>query len=169
MQIWASNKIQKEERSCVGKWDLQSLITSSSELCGPEKTLSKGEVPRHAKFVFKNPVRCRIIWITLRLQRIGSSSVNFEKDFHLLSLDENPFSEFSRRASFGGASESELCLHAKRILVYGTVMRNDIEAESGGVDQMNVRNWLDKAPQLNRFKVCNCPFLFFSFCIIKRK
>lgn len=153
VQIWASNKIQKEERSCVGKWDLQSLITSSSELCGPEKSLSEGEVPRHVKFVFRNPVRCRIIWITLRLQRAGSSSVNFEKDLHLLSLDENPFSEFNRRASFGGASESERCLHAKRILVCGTAMRNDIEAISGGVDQMNVRNWLDKAPQFNRFKI----------------
>lgn len=162
MQIWASNKIQKEERSCVGKWDVRSLITSSSELCGPEKSFNEGEVPRHVKFVFRNPVRCRIIWISLRLQRLGSSSVNFEKDFHLLSLDENPFSEFSRRASFGGPSESDPCLHAKRILVFGTAMRKDIEAISGVVDQINVRNWLDNPPQLNRFKVRLLSFFFFG-------
>ncbi|PHU09115.1 hypothetical protein BC332_20975 [Capsicum chinense] len=77
VQIWASSKIHKEERSCVGKWDMRSLITSSSELCGLEKS---SEVPRHVKYSFRNPVRCRMIWITLRLQKVGSSSVDFEKD-----------------------------------------------------------------------------------------
>lgn len=163
VQIWGSNKIHKEERSCVGKWDIRSLLTTSSELNGPEKSSNAEEVPRHIKFAFRNPVRCRIIWISLRLQKLGSSSVNFEKDFNLLSLDENPFSEFSRRASFGGPTESDPCLHAKRILVYGTPMRKDIEAISGVSDQINVRNWLDKAPLLNRFKV----HLFFFF--IERK
>nr|XP_016489334.1 PREDICTED: probable phosphoinositide phosphatase SAC9 [Nicotiana tabacum]XP_016489335.1 PREDICTED: probable phosphoinositide phosphatase SAC9 [Nicotiana tabacum] len=150
VQIWASNKIHKEERSCVGKWDMKSLITSSSELCGQEKS---SEVPRHVKFSFHNPVRCRIIWITLRLQKIGSSSVNFEKDLSLLSLEENPFAEPVRRASFGGTVESDPCLHAKRILVVGSPMRKDVGASSQGSDQINTRNWLDKPPPLNRFKV----------------
>lgn len=162
VQIWASNKINKEERSCVGKWDVHSLIKSSSELCGPEKFCEE-KVPRHIKFVFRNPVRCRLIWITLRLQRIGSSSVSFEKDFNLLSLDENPFSELTRRASFGGPVESDPCLHAKRILVVGSPMRKDTEASSGGSDQASVRNWLDKPPPLNRFKV---QILYFLFRII---
>ncbi|KAF3653242.1 hypothetical protein FXO38_15735 [Capsicum annuum] len=104
VQIWASSKIHKEERSCVGKWDMRSLITSSSELCGLEKS---SEVPRHVKYSFRNPVRCRMIWITLRLQKVGSSSVNFEKDFSRLSLEENPFSEPVRRASFGEPVESD--------------------------------------------------------------
>ncbi|XP_075075861.1 putative phosphoinositide phosphatase SAC9 isoform X2 [Nicotiana tabacum] len=150
VQIWASNKIHKEERSCMGKWDMRSLITSSSELCGQEKS---SEVPRHVKFSFRNPVRCRIIWITLRLQKIGSSSVNFEKDLSLLSLEENPFAEPVRRASFGGTVESDPCLHAKRILVVGSPMRKDVGASSQGSDQINTRNLLDKPPPLNRFKV----------------
>lgn len=155
VQIWASNKIHKEERSAVGKWDVQSLIASSSECFGPEKLDGEGGVPRHVKFAFRNPVRCRIIWITMRLQRPGSSSVSFEKDLNLLSLDENPFAQPpSRRASFGGAVESDPCLHAKRILVMGNPVRKDAELTSSqSSDQLNVKNLLDRAPQLNRFKV----------------
>uniref|UniRef100_A0A5B7B4H6 Putative phosphoinositide phosphatase SAC9 n=1 Tax=Davidia involucrata TaxID=16924 RepID=A0A5B7B4H6_DAVIN len=153
VQIWASNKIHKEERSCMGKWDVRSLITSSSELHGPEQSGKEVKVPRHVKLTFRNPVRCRIIWITLRLQRPGSNSVNFEKDFNLLSLDENPFSQLDRRASFGGPVESDPCLHAKRILVVGSTVRKDIGLASQGSDQINLRSWLEKAPQLNRFKV----------------
>ncbi|XP_057491304.1 probable phosphoinositide phosphatase SAC9 [Actinidia eriantha] len=153
VQIWASNKIQKEERSCIGKWDVRSLITSSSELCGSEK-LGKGDtVPRHVKFAFRNPVRCRIIWITLCLQRFGSRSVNIEKDFNLLSLDENPFSQIDRRASFGGATENDPCLHAKRILVVGSPVRKDTGLTSPQASDLNLRSLLDRAPQLNRFKV----------------
>lgn len=154
VQIWASNKIHKEERSCMGKWEVRSLLTSSSELCGPENTSKGDTVPRNVKFAFRNPVRCRIIWITLRLQRVGSSSVNLGQDFNLLSLDENPFSELDRRASFGGTIESEPCLHAKRILVIGSPVRKDIGLTSPQAsDQINIRSWLEKAPQLNRFKV----------------
>ncbi|KAK3001911.1 hypothetical protein RJ639_020737 [Escallonia herrerae] len=154
VQIWASNKIHKEERSCMGKWDVRSLIISSSELCGPEETTKEDRAPRHVKFSFRNTVRCRIIWITLRLQRPGSSSVNLEKDFNLLSFDENPFSQVNRRASFGGSFESDPCLHAKRILVAGSPVKKDIGPTlPQGSDQINVRNWLDRAPQLNRFKV----------------
>ncbi|CAI9108519.1 OLC1v1008119C1 [Oldenlandia corymbosa var. corymbosa] len=152
VQIWASNNINKEERTCVGKWDVNSIIGSSSELCGPEDS-SDRKVPRHVRFVFKNPVRCRIIWITLRLQKIGSSSISIEKDFNLLSLDENPFAEPTRRASFGGPIESDPCIHAKRILVIGRPLRRDSTVSSGGLDQPSVRNWLDKPPSLNRFKV----------------
>lgn len=153
VQIWASNKVHKEERSCVGKWDVQSLITSSSEFYGPEKLGRDDKVPRHLKFSFRNPVRCRIIWITLRLQRPGSSSVNFEKDFNLLALDENPFSQLNRRASFGGSVESEPCIHARRILVVGSPVRKEMGLTAQGADQINVKNWLERAPQLNRFKV----------------
>lgn len=152
VQIWASNKIHKEERSCMGKWDVRSMITSSSELSGPEN-LSEKAVPRHIKFAFRNPVRCRIIWIMLSLQKLVSSSFNFE-NFNLLTLDENPFSQLDRRASFGGPVESDPCLHAKRILVVGSPVRKDMDlASSQGSDQINSRSWLERVPQLNRFKV----------------
>ncbi|KAK3204241.1 hypothetical protein Dsin_018287 [Dipteronia sinensis] len=157
VQIWASNKIHREERSSMGKWDVQTLITSSSDLCGPERSSREDKVPRHVKFAFKNPVRCRIIWITLRLQRPGSASVNFEKDFNLLSLDENenenPFAPVNRRASFGGAVESDPCLHAKRILVVGSPVKKMELTSSQSSDQINFRNWLERAPQLGRFKI----------------
>ncbi|XP_059655366.1 probable phosphoinositide phosphatase SAC9 [Cornus florida] len=154
VQIWASNKIHKEERSCMGKWDVETLTTSSSELCGPEKSGKEAKVPRHIKFAFRNPVRCRIIWITLRLKRAGSSSVNFEKDFNLLSLDENPFAQQNRRASFGGPVESDPCIHAKRILVVGSPVRKDIgHTSQQNSEQINLRSWLERAPQLNRFRV----------------
>lgn len=152
VQIWASNKIHKEERSCTGKWDVQSLITSSPEFYGPEKLGREDKAPRHVKFDFRNPVRCRIIWITLRLQRPGSNSVNFGKDFNLLSLDENPFAQVNRRASFGGSVESDPCLHAKRILVVGKKVMG-LTSSPQVPDQVNLKNWLERPPRLNRFKV----------------
>lgn len=161
VQIWASNKIDKEERSCTGKWDIHPLITSSPDLCGPEKSFKDDKVPRHIRFSFRNPVRCRIIWMTLRLPRTGSSSVNLERDFNLLSMDENPFSQLNRRASFGGPVDSDPCLHAKRILVVGSSVRNEIGASPQHSYQINVRNWLERAPQLNRFKVK--PMFLMSF------
>ncbi|AES90288.2 putative WW domain, SAC domain-containing protein [Medicago truncatula] len=156
VQIWASNKIHKEERSLMGKWDLQSMIKGSSELCGPEKPGTEHKVPRHVKFTFKSSVRCRIIWISLRLQRPGSSSINIGSDFNLLSLDENPFAQETRRASFGGSSESESCLHAKRILVLGSPIRKEIDLNLNSYqspDKLNLTGFLERAPQLNRFKV----------------
>lgn len=149
MQIWASNKIQKEERSCMGKWDIQSLIASSSEFYGQEKLAGENKVPRHIRFAFRNPVRCRIIWISLRLQHPGSYSVN---DLNLLSLEENPFSQLNRRASFGGSTESEPCIHARRILVVGSMVKKEMELSQGS-DQINLRNLTDRVPQFNRFKV----------------
>lgn len=132
---------------------MQSLVTSSSELCGPEKSLQDSKVPRHVKFAFKSPARCRIIWITLRLPRLGSNSVNLGQEFSLLSMDENPFAEQNRRASFGGESGNDPYIHAKRVLVVGRTVRREIGASPQGSDQMNVRNWLERPPQLNRFKV----------------
>ncbi|GMI96044.1 ARABIDOPSIS THALIANA SUPPRESSOR OF ACTIN 9, SUPPRESSOR OF ACTIN 9, MURUS 11 [Hibiscus trionum] len=153
VQIWVSNKIDREERNCVGKWDVQSLISSSPEIYGPEKSTREDKLPRHIKFTFKNPVRCRIVWITLRLQRPGSSSVNFGKDFNLLSLDENenPFAQETRRAPVGGAIESNPCLHAKRIVIAGCPVKKEMELTSS--ENYDQRNWLDRVPQLNRFKV----------------
>ncbi|XP_043693987.1 probable phosphoinositide phosphatase SAC9 [Telopea speciosissima] len=152
VQIWASNKINKDERSFMGKWDVQSMITS--EFYGAEQSVKGNDVPRHVKFTFQNTIRCRIIWITLHLRRPGSSSVNLEKGFNLLSLDENPFAKIPRRASFGGTVESEPCLHAKRILVVGSPVRNEQGLVSPqGPEKINLKAWLERAPQLNRFKV----------------
>ncbi|XP_039055765.1 probable phosphoinositide phosphatase SAC9 [Hibiscus syriacus] len=153
VQIWVSNKIDREERSCVGKWDVQSLISSTPELYGPEKSTREDKLPCHIRFTFKNPVRCRIVWITLCLQRPGSSSVDFGKDFSLLSLDENenPFAQETRRSSFGGANKNNPCLHAKRILIAGCPVKKEMELTSP--ESSSQRNWLDRAPQLNRFKV----------------
>lgn len=165
MQIFASNKIHKEERSCIGKWDVQSFIKSSSELCGPEKSGKDDRPPRHIKFAFRNPVRCRIIWITLRLQRPGSSSVNLEQGFNLLSFDdENPFAQQSRRASLGGPVENDPCLHAKRILVVGSAVRKDIGLKPPQ-DHVNVRSWLERGPQLSRFKVQITLLYFDQLCL----
>lgn len=148
----------------MGKWDVQSLITSSSDLYGSEKSASVDKLPRHVKFTFKNPVRCRIIWVTLRLQRPGSASVNFGKDFSLLSLDEdeNPFAQVDRRASFEGAVESEPCIHAKRILVVGSPVKMEGLISSQSSEQLSIRNWLDRAPQMSRFKV----LIVFTFLFI---
>ncbi|KAF9593505.1 hypothetical protein IFM89_023998 [Coptis chinensis] len=154
VQIWASNKINKEERSCMGKWDIQSLITSTPELCGPEKAGQVINVPRHVKFTFHNPVRCRIIWVSLRLRSPLSSSVSLDKSYSLLSLDENPFAELNRRSSFGGTVESDPYLHAKRLLVVGSLVGEDlVHGSQQSTDQINVKSWLERGPQLNRFKV----------------
>ncbi|KAL9254486.1 putative phosphoinositide phosphatase SAC9 [Drosera capensis] len=152
VQVWASNKISKEERSCVGKWDTQSILTSS-ELNRPAKS-DGNNVPRHVKISFRNSVRCRVIWLTLRLPHIGSSSVNFGTDFNLLSLDENPFSQPNRRASSGGADSRGPCLHARRILVVGTLLKGEIGLTSSeGPDYLKLKSWLERPPKMNRFKV----------------
>ena len=137
----------------MGKWDVQSLISSSPEYYGQEKLDGEDKVPRHVKFAFRNPVRCRIIWVTLRLPRSGSNSVNLD-NLNLLSLDDNPFAQVNRRASFGGSVAYEPCLHAKRLLVVGSSVKNDTSLESSqSSNQLNIKSWLERAPQLNRFKV----------------
>ncbi|KAL8262788.1 hypothetical protein R6Q59_024137 [Mikania micrantha] len=151
VQIWTSNNIHKEERSCVGKWDVRSLITSSPELCGSEESGKEGQIPRHIRFDFRNPVRCRLIWIKLTIQKVVSSSVSFGKDFNLLSFDEDPPFEPGRRASIAGTSESDPCIHAKRILVVGCPVKADIGRSFEHAS--SIKNWLEKAPLLNRYKV----------------
>ncbi|KAL4561231.1 hypothetical protein LXL04_033394 [Taraxacum kok-saghyz] len=153
VQIWASGKIHKEERSCVGKWDVKSILTSSPELCGPEE--SNTQTPRHINFNFRNPVRCRMIWIKLSIQIVGSNSVSFENDFDLLSFDESPVSGPGRRASIAGTSESLPSLHAKRIIVVGFPVKSDIRRSSSPRSEhaSSIKNWLEKPPLLNRYKV----------------
>ena len=67
VEIWASNKIHREDRAFIGKWDVQDIISSSPQLCGPEKSNRLSEEPRHIKFHFPNPFRCRIISIKMAL------------------------------------------------------------------------------------------------------
>uniref|UniRef100_A0A1D1ZIN1 Uncharacterized protein C1093.03 n=1 Tax=Anthurium amnicola TaxID=1678845 RepID=A0A1D1ZIN1_9ARAE len=152
VQIWAGNKINREERSCMGRWDVQSLVRTS-ELYGPESAGSDRDVPRHVKFCFRNPVRCRIIWVTLTLRKIGSNSVNLEKEYNLLSLDES-FLQPHRRASFSGTLRSDPCIHAKRLIVFGSpVMKESTADLAQGSDNMNINAWLERAPKLGRFRV----------------
>lgn len=151
VQIWTGDKVNKEERSCVGKWDVRSMTESFSEIYGPEDYSKDNRMPRNIKFSFRKPVRCRIIWMTLSLQRSGSSSVSFDQNMNLLSLDENPFAQLDRRASIGGPVDSNPCIHAKRIFVVGKPLKDDIGVTSSlGSD---VRSWLAKAPPVTRFKV----------------
>ncbi|XP_071736155.1 probable phosphoinositide phosphatase SAC9 [Rutidosis leptorrhynchoides] len=146
VQIWASTKIQKEERTIMGKWDVRSFITSSPDLCGPEKP---GNPQRHINFSFRNPVRCRIIWIKLSIQKAGSTSAKFDHDFDLLSLDENPF---ARSSSLGPPLDHHVpYLHAKRFIVVGSRVKIDTSPQTA--DQISIKNWLEKPPSLNRFKV----------------
>ncbi|MFS7906986.1 putative SAC domain-containing protein [Helianthus anomalus] len=151
VQIWTSNNIHKEERSCVGKWDVRSLITSSPQLCGPEQSGNEDQTPRHVRFDFRNTVRCRLIWVKLSIQKVVSSSVSFGKDFNLLSFNEDPPFGPGRRASIGGTSESDPCIHAKRILVVGCPVKLDIGRSFEHAS--SIKNWLEKAPLLNRYKV----------------
>ncbi|KAL5731238.1 putative phosphoinositide phosphatase sac9 [Ranunculus cassubicifolius] len=154
VQIWASNTENKEERTCTGKWDIETLIRSNPDYYGPEKA---NQGPRHVKFTFRNPVRCRIIWVSLRLQKPGSSSVHLEKAVSLLSLDEediNPFAQVNRRASFSASTHPDPYLHARRLLVVGSSAREDVGLGSPqGSDQISINRWLERVPQLNRFKV----------------
>nr|XP_017235190.1 PREDICTED: probable phosphoinositide phosphatase SAC9 isoform X2 [Daucus carota subsp. sativus] len=151
VQIWTGDKVNKEERSCVGKWDVRSMTASSSEIYGPEDYSKDNQAPRNIKFSFRKPVQCRIVWVMLSLQRSGSSSVSLDENIDLLSLDENPFAQLDRRASLGGPIDSNPCLHAKRIFVVGRPLKNDAGVTSSlGSD---VRSWLAKAPPVTRFKV----------------
>ncbi|XP_078444918.1 putative phosphoinositide phosphatase SAC9 isoform X2 [Wolffia australiana] len=86
--IWASNNINREDRSCMGQWDVQTSV-ATPDIYGPETEATS--IPRHVKFHFQNPVRCRIVWIQLSLPRSG-----------FLSLDK-------------------ACIHAKRIIVFGSM------------------------------------------------
>ncbi|KAE8714463.1 putative phosphoinositide phosphatase SAC9 [Hibiscus syriacus] len=139
VQIMASKKLDREEKSCLGKWDVQALISSSPEFYGPEKSGGDDKLPRHIKFTFTNPVRCRIVQITLslRLERPGSSSP-----------------QETQCASFGGAMQCDPRLHAKHIVIAGSPVREEMgNGSSESTDQINYINRLNQAPQLSRFKV----------------
>ncbi|XP_068634248.1 probable phosphoinositide phosphatase SAC9 [Aristolochia californica] len=154
VQIWVSNKINKEERSCIGRWDVQSLISSSSEFFREEKSGADKDVPIHFKFAFRNPVRCRIIWITLSLRQPDSDSVHLAREYSLLSLDENDFSQQNLGASFGALPEVDPCIHAKRLMVVGSLVKNDVGSTSlQNTDKTNLRSWLERPPPVGRFKV----------------
>ncbi|KAK8703510.1 hypothetical protein V6N13_047167 [Hibiscus sabdariffa] len=155
VQIMASKKLDREEKCCLGKWDVQALISSSPEFYGPEKSGGDDKLPRHIKFTFANPVRCRIVQITLSLslEQPGSSSVNSDKDINL-SCDGTSSPQETRSASSGGAMQCGPLLHAKRIVIAGSPVREEMgNGSSENADQTNYINQLKQAPQLSRFKV----------------
>ncbi|KAL0914723.1 hypothetical protein M5K25_015096 [Dendrobium thyrsiflorum] len=152
VQIWASNKIHKDERSFMGKWDVHSLIASSPYLHGPEKSQNDCDIPRHMKFLFRNPVRCRIIWIELSLAKPGSSSY-MKEDFDLLAFDENPFSITRPNDSTVGEVASDACIHAKRLIVFGSSVKRENQDTSQNSELMKMKISLENSPQWGRFRV----------------
>ncbi|RLM92305.1 putative phosphoinositide phosphatase SAC9 [Panicum miliaceum] len=146
VEIWASNKMHREDRTFIGKWDVQDIVSSSPHLCGPEKSSSMIEEPRHVKFHFPNPIRCRIVSIRMTLPHIGSRSTKFSEEFDLLSLGDSSFYEsklINPQNSF---------IHAKRILVFGSSLRKEMEPDtSGGI--MRMKSYLDRSPPLGRFRI----------------
>ncbi|XP_020575965.1 probable phosphoinositide phosphatase SAC9 [Phalaenopsis equestris] len=152
VQIWASNKIHKDERSYMGKWDVHSLISSFPDVYGPEKSQRDSNIPRHLKFLFRNPVRCRIIWIELSLAKSGFSA-NMKEDFDLFSFDENPFATSRPNNSSVGTVASDACIHAKRLIVFGSSVKRENQDISQNSDLMKMKISLDNFPQLGRFRV----------------
>lgn len=146
VEIWASNKIHREDRTFIGKWDVQDIISSSPQLCGPEKSSRLSEEPRHIKFHFPNPIRCRIISIKMTLPHNGSRSTKFSEEFDLLSLDDSSVYEskpINPQNSF---------IHAKRIVVFGSSLRKEVGPDtSGGI--MRMKSYLDRSPPLGRFRI----------------
>ncbi|KAH9305499.1 hypothetical protein KI387_009903, partial [Taxus chinensis] len=131
VQLWCSNMVMEEERTFIGKWDVRSAVASSSQLYGPENLDRIGNVPRHLMFNFRNPVKCRIIWMKLSLRRPGSSSVgSIERGFDLLSLEGSTSLPPSRRSSFGSQVAVTPYIHAKRILVVGKHLRDDLRSDA---------------------------------------
>jgi hypothetical protein len=160
VEIWASNKIHREDRTFIGKWDVQDIISSSPQLCGPEKSSRLSEEPRHIKFHFPNPIRCRIISIKMTLPHNGSGSTKFSEEFDLLSLDDSSVYEskpINPQNSF---------IHAKRIVVFGSSLRKEVGPDtSGGI--MRMKSYLDRSPPLGRFRVNPMSFAdSFELCIL---
>ncbi|CAN6468275.1 unnamed protein product [Victoria cruziana] len=151
VQVWASNKVSKEERSYLGKWDMGSLVSASSELYGPENSDVQKDLPRHVTFTFRNPVQCRMIWLLLSLRPPSSSSVSLEKGFGELSLQGTAIP--NRRNSFGGNTQHAPFVHARRILVTGTAVKSDSTSEVSFHNSDKKRALLERPPQLGRFKV----------------
>ncbi|KAG2628277.1 probable phosphoinositide phosphatase SAC9 [Panicum virgatum] len=146
VEIWANNKIHREERTFIGKWDIQDIVSSSPHLCGPEKSSSMSEEPRHVKFHFPNPIRCRIVSIKMTLPHIGSRSTKFCEEFDLLSLGDSSFYESKP------TNPQNSFIHAKRIIVFGSSLRKEMEPDtSGGI--MGMKSYLDRSPSLGRFRI----------------
>ncbi|WOL11732.1 putative phosphoinositide phosphatase SAC9 [Canna indica] len=155
VQIWASNTIHTDKRSSMGMWDLKSLISSSPQLCGREKLNSEKEIPRHIKFEFRNPVRCRIVWIRLTLPQLGPSSVSLEEEYNLLSFDENYSIKPKLPDSSSCIVKNNQCIHAKRLIVFGKSVRKEMDQDVSTLapEMMKVRSFLERSPQLSRFRV----------------
>ena len=150
--IWAGNIACKEECSFIGKWDLKSLTTISG-VSGPENP-SNDNVPRHVKFSFPNTVRCRIIWITLALQNMGSSSVNLPRECNLLSLDDSMELPLARRSLSDSTGSIDPRIHAKGIIVYGAHLPEELMSNSlKGSESMNMNSWSEMSPKVGRFRV----------------
>ncbi|XP_020697326.1 probable phosphoinositide phosphatase SAC9 [Dendrobium catenatum] len=152
VKVWASNKIHKDERSFMGKWDVRSLIASSPYLHGPEKSQNDSDIPRHMKFLFRNPVRCRIIWIELSLAKPGSSSY-MKEDFDLLGFDGNPFAITRPNDCTVGEVASDACIHAKRLIVFGRSVKRENQDTSENSEFMKMKISLENSPQWGRFRV----------------
>jgi hypothetical protein len=156
VQLWCSNLVMEEERTLIGKWDVRSVLASSSHLYGPENIDRKGSAPRHVMFNFRDPVRCRIIWMKLSLRKPGSSSVgSIERGFDLLSLEGSSSLPPSRRSSFGGQLAASPFIHAKRVLVIGRNLRDDLGSDSSfqPSEKIKFRSLLESGSQYGRFKV----------------
>ncbi|CAL5013070.1 unnamed protein product [Urochloa decumbens] len=146
VEIWASNKIHREDRTFIGKWDVQDIISSSPQLCGPEKSSDMSEEPRHIKFHFPNPIRCRIVSIKMTLPYIGSHSTKFSEQFDLLSLGDSSFYESKP------TNPQNSFIHAKRVIVFGSSLRKEVGHDtSGGI--MRMKSYLDRSPPLGRFRI----------------
>ncbi|XP_072998445.1 probable phosphoinositide phosphatase SAC9 [Typha latifolia] len=157
VQIWASNTIHREERSFIGKWDVKSLLSSSPQLYGPEKSSSAGviDIPRNMKFHFPNPIRCRIIWITLTIQKPGSNSIKFSEEFNLLSLDESSSTEIKPPGSMNMTNTKNSVIHAKRLIVFGKSLGKEMSQNASlqVPEMMRMKSLLDRGPQLGRFRI----------------
>ncbi|OEL28911.1 putative phosphoinositide phosphatase SAC9 [Dichanthelium oligosanthes] len=146
VEIWASNKIHQEDRTFIGKWDVQDIISSSPQLYGPEKSSSLSEEPRHIKFHFPNPIRCRIISIKMTLPHIGSRSTKFGEEFDLLSLGDSSFYESKP------TNPQNSFIHAKRIIVFGSSLRKEMGPDTSGAI-VKMKSYLDRSPPLGRFRI----------------
>uniref|UniRef100_A0A0D9V0Q7 Phosphoinositide phosphatase SAC9 n=1 Tax=Leersia perrieri TaxID=77586 RepID=A0A0D9V0Q7_9ORYZ len=146
VEIWAGNKIHREDRTFIGKWDVHDIILSSPHLCGHEKTSSMSEAPRHIKFHFPNSIRCRIVSIKMTLNHTTSHSTKFSEDFDLLSLNEGSFSEPAPTIPHNSF------IHAKRIVIFGNTLRKEINPDTS-VGIMKMKNYLDRSQPLGRFRI----------------
>ena len=146
VEIWANNKIQRDDRTFIGKWDVQDMIVSSPQLRGPENSSSLDEPPRHIKLHFPNPIRCRIITIKMTLPHIGSRSTKFNEEFDLLSLDESSFIDSKPNGPHNSF------IHAKRIVVFGSSLPKEMGPDTS-VGIMRMKSYLDGSAQLGRFRV----------------